>query len=278
MKNLFFFKHILNHKYIRNLIKCFMFFLVFLGVTSCQKVIQINLNAASPQIVIEGNISDQPGPYTVSLSQTINFSEVTGFPPVTGANVTIKDYSGNTETLTETSPGKYVTSVLQGIPGRTYTLTVIANSKTYTATSTMANPVNIDSLVYLSSGFDGDKTWMARVLDPPGIVNYYAIFVAVNNVVQSNFSTADDKLRDGDTLDLRIPIPHDIILTPGDSVQVILESIDSGVREYFRLLRLLDRQGGIQSAPPANPITNLSAGALGYFSAHADRKKILVIP
>ena len=257
--------------------KFFTFLLIFIGLTSCQKVINIDLNSVSPEIVIEGNITDKPGPYVVYVSQTVNFSDANEFPPVTGAIVTITDNTGSTELLSESKPGEYITSTTHGTPGKTYTLSVTAKGKTYTASSSMANPVSIDSLVNKAEGFGNENSWYARVIDPAGIDNYYALFVSVNNVVQSNFSTSDDKQRDGDTIDFRIPIPRDVKLEPGDSVNVILESIDKNVREYFRLLRQLNRSG-IQSAPPANPVNNITGGALGYFSAHSDRKKLLIIP
>ena len=77
---------------------------------------------------------------------------------------------------------------------------------------------------------------------------------------------------------MRIPVADDITLEPGDSVKVILESIDKNVREYFRLLRQLNNQNGIESAPPANPATNITGGALGYFNAHSEKKKLLIVP
>ena len=265
-------KNIISIKYLAIL-------LLSLGISSCQKVINIDLNSASPQTVIEGNISDQPGPYTVKLSQTVNFSETNVFPPIKGALVTISDDIGNSETLTETSPGIYTTSTLQGMSGRTYKLSVTANGKTYTATSTMAYPVNIDTIVSRQGGFGGhDISWSAKFLDPAGVANYYALFIEINSVMQPNFSSADDNLRNGDTISMRLPMPDGVTLQPGDSVKVILESVDKNVREYFRLLQQLNNQNGMESAPPANPTTNLSGGALGYFSAHSDRKKILVVP
>jgi len=260
-------------------IKYLVIILALLGLYSCQKVINIDLNSASPQTVIEGNISDQQGPYTVKLTQTVNFSATNDFPPISGALVTVGDNAGNSETLTETSPGIYTTSTLQGIPGRTYKLSVTAKGKTYTATSTMASPVNLDTIISKQGGFGGhDISWSARFLDPAGVTNYYVLFMEINNVMQSDFSSADDNLRDGDSIRMRLPMPDNVKLNPGDSVKVILESVDKNVREYFRLLQQLNNQDGMESAPPANPTTNLSGGALGYFSAHSDRKKILVIP
>src|SRR5580692_11732163 len=112
--------------------------------TSCQKVINIDLNSASPAIVIVGNVNDQPGPYTVTLSQTVNFSENNTFPPVTGAFITIADNAGTTDTLIESPPGTYNTKKLVGVDGRTYTLKVIANGQTYTSTSIMPQAVPFD--------------------------------------------------------------------------------------------------------------------------------------
>src|ERR1700722_202110 len=122
--------------------------LVILG-TSCQKVIAINLNSASPAIVIVGNINDQPGPYTVTLSQTINFSSPNTFPAISGAFVSISDNTGIIDTLKEVSPGTYLTKKTIGAVGRTYNLTVIANGQTYTATSTMPQVVAFDTLTLI---------------------------------------------------------------------------------------------------------------------------------
>ncbi len=57
----------------------------------CKKVIQIDLNSAAPRIVIEGNITDAPGPYQVWLSTTVNFSASNSYPPISGATVQITD-------------------------------------------------------------------------------------------------------------------------------------------------------------------------------------------
>ena len=62
---------------------------------SCQKVIDVDLNSSSPHIVIEGYISDQPGPYWVRISQTVNYNQPNTFPPVSGATVTLSDNIGS---------------------------------------------------------------------------------------------------------------------------------------------------------------------------------------
>ena len=156
--------------------------IITLMMTSCTKVIDIDLNSVSPQLVIEGNISDLPGPYTVRLSKTVNFSETNLFPPVSGAIVKISDNAGSSEILNESSPGLYSTSLIQGTPGRTYTLTVISEEKAYEAISTMPFAVNIDTLTIqeFCNGIQGAATGNiiaeyinVQFYDPLEINNYY---------------------------------------------------------------------------------------------------------
>src|SRR5687767_11704749 len=116
--------------------------------TSCEKEIVVSLNTTDPEIVIDGNITNEPGPYTVKISRTVNFPEPNSFPPVGSALVVISDNSGVTDTLTEASPGLYRTSILTGVPGRTYNLEVVAEGKSYYAASTMPQPVNLGSLAF----------------------------------------------------------------------------------------------------------------------------------
>src|ERR1700749_2802074 len=98
---------------------------------SCKKVIQVNLNAAAPQIVIEGNITNGPGPSQFMISRTVDFSATNQFPPVSGATVTITDSTNfQTETLREMDSGLYITQSLTGIPTHTYLLKVVADGKT----------------------------------------------------------------------------------------------------------------------------------------------------
>ena len=77
----------------------------------------MNLNAASPQLVVEANVFNSTGPYYVQLSKTVNFSDPNNFPAVTGALVKITDSTSHfTDILTETTPGIYATKNIQGIP------------------------------------------------------------------------------------------------------------------------------------------------------------------
>lgn len=244
---------------------------------SCQKVIDVDLNSSSPHIVIEGYISDQPGPYWVRISQTVNYNQPNTFPPVSGATVTLSDNIGNSELLTEFIPGFYMSSLMQGVPGRTYTLTVLSDGVTYAASSMMPSPVAIDYLLQnsFSFGMDNSKTVEVHFRDPAGIDNYYR-FVEIKNGVQQQFMfLINDQLQDGNEIASTLFADEDTLRT-GDSVSVQLRSIDKNVYNYFRSLSQVVSSSS-SSTSPANPPSNLSNGALGYFSAYAVRTKFIII-
>jgi hypothetical protein len=256
--------------------------LIISTVPSCQKVIHVDLNGAAPQLVVVGNVTDQPGPYVVTLSQTVNFSDDNVFPPVSGQEVIITDNTGISETLTESSPGNYQTSILQGAIGRTYSISVAPKGKNYSATSTMPVAVNIDSLLVETSsgrGFNKTKKISLHVIfkDPTGIANYYHFIEIVNGIQSTDFFITSDKYQDGANIDYNLSA-QDSTLNSGDSVLVILQSIDNNVYEYFRTLNQVASGGGLQTSTPGNPTTNLSNNALGYFSACSVRSKKIKIP
>jgi len=241
---------------------------------SCQKIIDLKLNNASSQIVIEGNVYDQPGSDTIRISKSVNFDLTNVFPPVSGANVVISDNAGTSETLAEIYPGTYITTSLQGVPGRTYTLTVKTDGQTYTASSTMPSAVAIDSLFVQNSWFGNSKQVTVVFYNPnTSSNNYYRLIEFVNKVPIKNFNVVSDILNNNKKITYLIWNNNNRIQT-GRIITIWLESIDKDVYTYFRAASLNNGQ----SASPANPPSNISNGALGYFSACSVRKKSMIVP
>ena len=242
----------------------------------CQKVINIDLNSASPAIVIVGNINDQPGPYTVTLNQTVNFSDPNSFPTVSGAFVTIADNAGTTDTLTETLPGTYHTKKIMGVPGRTYTLNVTSNGQTYSSTSTMPQVVTFDTLrVVQRDGFRDTSLFPeAGFKDPATGSNYYRFIETRNDTLKQNVFVIDNEFSSG--LYINFTLRSDTGLAVGDSVKVEMQCIDKGTYQYLSTFYVAS--GSSVNVTPANPISSFSNNALGYFSAHTSRYRSLKVP
>lgn len=241
---------------------------------SCQQVIDIELNDQDAALVIEANISDQPGPYMVTLSESVNFSDPNVFPGISGAFVTIADDAGNMDTLIESSAGIYFTNSFQGVAGRTYTVRVVADGKTYTANSYMPLPVTLDSLVVESSGgFGGSQFYIIpEWQDPLGTGNRYRCIEYVNGERVGAF-LYDDAFSDG-LVNGQPLLNFETELNSGDTVRVEMQCIDPDVYLYFYSM---EQTANNATAAPANPESNFDNDALGYFNAHSVSVKTVVI-
>jgi hypothetical protein len=243
---------------------------IMLLLSGCEKVINVDLNEASPHIVIEGVISDSIGPYMVKISKSGSYFNQPELPAVSNAQVIITNDAGTTDTLKETEPGHYVTSKIRGIPGTTYTLNVLAGSEKYTAISTMHSHVNIDSLRiekdasggFIFGGRGSNVSIHCFFKDPPE-KNFYRIKVYANDTTSTeNYRLYDDQYTNGEVTELRVTRA-----TAGDKYLIELYSLDMQTYEYYRTLEDILRSNPIFGTTPANPNTNLSNGALGYFGA-----------
>ncbi|MEO8085206.1 MAG: DUF4249 domain-containing protein [Bacteroidota bacterium] len=242
--------------------------------SSCKKVIDIDLNDSNPQFVIEANIINDGTPCTVDITKTINFSESNNFPAVTNAIVTLSDNAGNSENLQMTSNGHYTSSTITGVQGRTYTLNVNVDGKTFNAVSTLPYEVNLDSAWVQDLLIFGSNSYsvIPEYKDSSGTMNFYRFKLFVNDTLDKNIFLEDDVFTDGRTV--TIPLFGEIEIEAGDTLRLQMMCIDKPAYLFFFSLASL--QNGSTGAP-ANPVSNFSGGCLGYFSAHTLMEKTMVV-
>jgi len=97
----------------------------FLLLTSCIDEYWPVIDKYENRLVVDGGITDEPGPYIIRLS-TSSAIDTSIFKPFSNCEVLISDEEGTSETLVETEPGIYKTNKdgLQGEAGKKYKLTV----------------------------------------------------------------------------------------------------------------------------------------------------------
>ena len=126
--------------------------LLIVAASACLDRINIDIGTvALNTIVINGSITNDPGPYQVVLSLAFDIESKESLRnPVTAKRVVISDDTGTSEELTETSKGIYVTKPdgIQGTVGRTYMLRVeLPDGRIYESKAdTLLESGNIDSL------------------------------------------------------------------------------------------------------------------------------------
>jgi hypothetical protein len=117
---------------------------------------------------------------------------------------------------------------------------------------------------------------VANFQDPPGLGNYYRFIEYINGRQIPNIFVFEDRLSDGRYIQEAL-YNDSAYLQKGDTLQLNMYCIDKSDYEYFFSLAQITGNAGFQSASPANPNTNLTGGALGYFSAHTYNEVRLIV-
>ena len=249
--------------------------------TSCEKVINVNLKEGDTKIVIDGSLTDQAGGCVVKLSQTKNFNDDNTFIGLSGAQVTITQNNQLLSTLKEVSPGIYTDSMLKGTYGQSYTLTVAINGQTFTGISTMPYLVPFDSLYTQVKSFFGNDNIYATVAfqDPADTQNNYRCVQYINNKRTPGDFIMDDEYSDGKEFESTLYFDQNDVdsIKKGDVVKVELQGISHATYQYWYSFDQ-SASGGQGSAAPSNPVTNITGGALGVFSAYTTQVKQIIVP
>lgn len=231
----------------------------------CEDQISINLNDGDPRIVIEADITNHSNRQFVRISRTVSFSDTVPYDPVSGAQVLVTDDRGRQFEFLEGAPGEYTTDRLRGASGRAYILEVVVDGERYTAQSAMPAHVPIDSVSSSTNEFFGvsRKALHVHFQDPLDEPNYFRYRMAVNDSIYVNMGVFNDKFTNGryvthDLFNIDVELKH------GDDIIIIRNQIDGSMYRYWYGIAMLNPA----AAAPSNPPSNITGGALGYFSAH----------
>jgi hypothetical protein len=133
---------------VRNIV----FFIVLLAIDACVDPLKVPDIPLADGIVVDGAITDQPGPYSVKIFSTQSLdSDLDRQNYIRGATVRIRDDHGNVTTLTENEKGIYVTTEesFRGTVGYTYQLFIsLSDGRQYESSSVLLEPAGTISRVY----------------------------------------------------------------------------------------------------------------------------------
>lgn len=262
----------------KNILSIIVIALLFTG---CEKVIDLDYKSNQSGIVIEGNITNEAGPYLVKITRSVSLTETGAYPAIDDATVTISDDAGNSESLIPQGNGIYHTTTLKGMEGRNYTLTVEVEGLTYTAQSAMPWQVPFDSIKIeeVSIGGETEYNLIPVYHDPVEKGNNYRFVLSVNNKLVNQHLVLNDEVKNGLVNTLKLEInDDDLELEPGDLISIQMQCIDKTVSLFYTALALMGDTGPGGGTTPNNPPNNISNGALGIFSAHTVETKNVVIP
>jgi hypothetical protein len=270
-----------------------LFFALILFLSACEKTVYLDLDQSKPKVVIEGMVTDRAEMQFVKVSRSSGFYSNGGTPKVTDATVVVEDNLGNSYNFVHNpngnadSVGIYLPEVpFSGVIGRTYKLTVMVDGKSYEGSDTMYRLVPIDKL---ESRIDEDeeddpedpgrfyelRLW---VKEPKETRDYYLFKNYRNGELAFDADTdiyyADDEFI-GENID-GVSLP--VFYAKDDVAEIVVYSLSREAFIFYRDLdKLLNGDGGMFSPPPANPRTNLSNDAVGFFQVSAVQSGELTI-
>lgn len=244
--------------------------------TSCEEVIDVDLNTAPPRLVIDASLKWEKG--TPGNSQLIRLSTTTGYfadeiPTVSNASVVVTDSQNNIFNFIETENGLYICNDFTPVIGESYTLTVIVNGQTYVATETLRSVPEIDSITQSEDGgFTGDEREVRVTFTDDGTTDDFYLFSFQSPAEPFPvYGVQEDRLIQGNQ---SFEAYSDEDLEPGDQMTLYMGGISQRYYNYLRVLLSISGGGGGSpfQSPPATVrgnivnTTNADDYALGYFS------------
>ncbi len=264
-----------------------LYFLLSLAfvLTACQKELDFEYHEINPVVVIEGRITNEGAEVLLTLTRSVEDSIRGKGQPNASVVITAPRIEEHLSYDPETG---FYQSNIKGIPGTTYHLEVNYDGKHYEGSSTMPYPATIvsnkfqwitvlterllvyqvwaqdpnpDDINYFQYRMDRYSTsprvkepyrkYRGQVMDdrgnPPGMV-FCDIHCFMELMTEEEFDDVEEF--------------WDAILYEGDSITFQLATIDRPVFDYYQSLMTGQSVG-------ANPMSNLSGGCQGYFSAQS---------
>lgn len=248
------------------------------GVTSCEKVIDVDLDTAKPRLVIDAALQWKKG--TDGATQTIKLSTTTGYfdqniPKVSGATVFVTNSSNVVFDFIEMMPnsGAYVCVNFVPVIGETYTLTVVQDGITYTASEKLQPVPVIDKIEQRADGgFGGENIEVKFFYTDNGLTDDYYLFRAqLSSYEIPSYSVSRDEFYQGNQI---FGIYSNEDIKTGDQLDFTLNGISEGYFNYLQvLLSIAGSSGGSPfQSPPATVrgnivnTNNVDNYVLGFFS------------
>ena len=142
-------------------------FILIVLFSSCIERYKPDITKYEDVFVVDGKLTNLPGPYVVKLSRSYKFEEKAGLP-VSGAQLKIVDNEGMETGLEETDEGVYVTTdnAFRGIVGKSYKLQIKLGDELYESEmEPLIEPVSIDSIFWEFKGTDSNRKGIQLLLN-----------------------------------------------------------------------------------------------------------------
>ncbi len=232
--------------------------------TSCEDVIDVNVQESPARLVIEASLDWEKGTsgnnQTIKLSKSTPYFDTTTNVSVTNASVKVTNNDTAEEfVFMHQSNGVYSTSQFVPIINNTYTLEVVYEGEVYTANETLTSVTDITNITQsVEDGFDDEALEFNVIFtDPEDEENYYLFKVQRRGDLLPELEDGDDEFVNGNEITWWFEKEEDKdtdkieAYKPGDIVDISFFGISEA---YFNYMRILIEQSEGTSLFSSTPV------------------------
>lgn len=254
---------------------------------SCIDIIDLDLDTGRTHLVVFGWITNEHKPYEIRLSESNGYSDQSGYPVVSGAEVFVTDELGNRHQFIEQSgSGRYLSdpNSFIGSPGSTYQLTVLYEDNEYISSSELMPHLGTADEAFINFIADPadfnvdpqDENYFvsAFVDDNPQEDNFYRWKIYVNGELRNRpeeLVLFDDEFTNGNRFKFDA---GNVLFTENDIPYFEHMSLSKGAYDYYNNVKSLISNStlsprvipGIVEGNISN-VDNPDELVLGYFGA-----------
>ncbi len=276
----------------RRLNKLLPGYLILLAIffQGCEQEIDLDLPVTPSKLVVEGWIENGKTAEII-LSHTAPYFSVidsTTLPDFAESHAKVTLYSGTDEEILTLKPNQayfpplvYTSVSLLGQTGKTYSIEVVLNGDTITATTTIPKPVELDS-VWLAPepGMEDKYRLWVKLSDNPAEENYYRLLYQRkgkdSQYISTNISTFSDKLYNGETVEMgflrgfssMVALEEENYFEAGDTVSVRFCTIDVTQFNFWNVYQNEVLAASNPLATSNNQLNSNIVGGLGIWTGY----------
>ncbi|MDH5609282.1 MAG: DUF4249 domain-containing protein [Cyclobacteriaceae bacterium] len=273
-----------------------IFTISWLLTIACDDIVQIEIPANENLIVVEGWVTDLPGPQSITITQSSPFSSTEPVQTIHDASVTVYNQFNEAHPYYYQNKGTYQSLPgFQGNPNDVYRVEIIlANGDTLLSSPEFLIEVSpIDSLGY--NWYLRERTEPPRIYeqvyypvafasDPPDQKNYYEWKVYKNDSLFTGIeklTLIDDKLFNGNSYqnDFRL-----FDFQKKDTIRIEIKSLSERAFDFLTAFKFqvtsLGTRTGTSPSPLKGNLINKNAPhirVLGYFGATSIKSEETII-
>ncbi|GGD31362.1 DUF4249 domain-containing protein [Flavobacterium orientale] len=269
-------------------IQIVLFSFLLIAFSSCEEVIDVNLQTAPPRLVVEASINwikETPGNI-----QVIRLSTTTGYfnneiPAVSNAFVTVTNSLGTVFNFIEIEqPGLYVCTNFIPVVDEIYTLTIEHEGQIYTSTERLLATPSVTRIEQQNDAGPLANATEVKFFfnDIPDETNFYFLSILDPYKVIPEYGVLEDRFFQNNEM---FGLYFSDEFKPNDTVTFAMSGVS---QQYYNYMNILLAQVGTTSAGPFSTPTSTVRGnivnqtefenfALGYFRLGETEVKEYVI-